>query len=191
MLGWDNYILSSYYLCSSYSSSCVINDSARKCDESSERCMLSLCASTYVCVYMFTISWCLCTFKQWICLFVSVSIRVSLIKSQISRYQLFLIFSFCAGTLSVCVGEKLGDSALHSGALQFLSAVFTEEIKGQGVEVTTSNPDYTSALSDVLNGPSASQLCELLLQVRGDGGGHIAVRQHPGIPILKITEKCS
>ncbi|KAM9337415.1 rotatin [Symphorus nematophorus] len=67
-----------------------------------------------------------------------------------------------AGTLSVCVNEKLADPLLHTAALQFLRTVFTEETKGQGVEVTTSK--HVSALSDVVNGPSASQLCEVLLQ---------------------------
>ncbi|XP_034562939.1 rotatin isoform X2 [Notolabrus celidotus] len=67
-----------------------------------------------------------------------------------------------AGTLSVCVNEKLLDPLLHSVALQFLCAIFTEETKSQGVDVTDSKP--ASALSEVVNGPSASQLCELLLQ---------------------------
>ncbi|CAJ1082277.1 rotatin isoform X2 [Xyrichtys novacula] len=66
------------------------------------------------------------------------------------------------GTLSVCVNEKLPDPFLHTVALQFLCAIFTEEAKNQGVDVTNSKP--ASALSDVVNGPPASQLCELLLQ---------------------------
>ncbi|XP_033988316.1 LOW QUALITY PROTEIN: rotatin [Trematomus bernacchii] len=67
-----------------------------------------------------------------------------------------------AGTLSVCVAEELADSALHTAALQFLSTVFTEETKSLGAEVT--NYKHVSALWDILNGPSASQLCDLLLQ---------------------------
>ncbi|XP_074549511.1 rotatin isoform X3 [Halichoeres trimaculatus] len=67
-----------------------------------------------------------------------------------------------AGTLSVCVNEKLPDPLLHSVALQFLCAIFTEETKTQGVDVSNSKP--ASALSDIVNGPSASQLCDLLLQ---------------------------
>ncbi|XP_020501996.2 rotatin isoform X1 [Labrus bergylta] len=69
-----------------------------------------------------------------------------------------------AGTLSVCVNEKLSDHLLHTVALQFLCAVFIEETKSQGVEVTTSNSKPASALSDIVSGHSASQLCELLLQ---------------------------
>ncbi|KAK5850243.1 hypothetical protein PBY51_014509 [Eleginops maclovinus] len=67
-----------------------------------------------------------------------------------------------AGTLSVCVTEKWADSALHTAALQFLTAVFTEETKSLGAEVT--NSKHGLALWDVLNGPSAGQLCDLLLQ---------------------------
>ncbi|XP_074478622.1 rotatin isoform X2 [Sebastes fasciatus] len=69
-----------------------------------------------------------------------------------------------AGTLSVCVNEKFADSLLHTAALQFLSTIFTEETKSLGVEVTTSNSKHAAALSDIVSGPSASQLCELLLQ---------------------------
>ncbi|XP_028424991.1 rotatin isoform X1 [Perca flavescens] len=67
-----------------------------------------------------------------------------------------------AGTLSVCVTEKLADPLLHTVALQFLCTIFTEETKS--VDVTTSNPKQATALSGIVNGPSASQLCELLLQ---------------------------
>ncbi|XP_029314100.1 LOW QUALITY PROTEIN: rotatin [Cottoperca gobio] len=69
-----------------------------------------------------------------------------------------------AGTLSVCVTEKLADSLLHTVALQFLSTIFTEETKSLRVEVTTLNSKPATALSDIVNGPSAGQLCELLLQ---------------------------
>ncbi|XP_056220936.1 rotatin [Seriola aureovittata] len=69
-----------------------------------------------------------------------------------------------AGTLSVCVTEKFADPLLHTVALQFLCTIFTEEAKSRGVEATTPNSKYAAALSDIVNGPSASQLCELLLQ---------------------------
>ncbi|XP_042366374.1 rotatin [Plectropomus leopardus] len=67
-----------------------------------------------------------------------------------------------AGTLSVCVNATFADPHLHTVALQFLCTVFTEETKV--AEVTTSNPKHVTALTDIVNGPSASQLCELLLQ---------------------------
>lgn len=92
-----------------------------------------------------------------------------------------------AGTLSVCVNEKTADPLLHTVALQFLSTVFTEETKSQGVEVTTSNAKHATALSDIVNGPSASQLCELLLQVCG-GGGHVVISLDLGTLFeLKLT----
>uniref|UniRef100_A0A8C2ZKS9 Rotatin n=1 Tax=Cyclopterus lumpus TaxID=8103 RepID=A0A8C2ZKS9_CYCLU len=68
------------------------------------------------------------------------------------------------GTLSVCVNEKFPDPLLHTVALQFLSTIFTVELKSLGVEVTTSDSKHATALSDIVNGPPASQLCELLLQ---------------------------
>uniref|UniRef100_A0A1A7XBW8 Rotatin n=2 Tax=Iconisemion striatum TaxID=60296 RepID=A0A1A7XBW8_9TELE len=69
-----------------------------------------------------------------------------------------------AGTISECVNEKFADPLLHTAALQFLSTVFTEETTRRGVEVTNSTSERDSSLSEVLNGASASQLCELLLQ---------------------------
>ncbi|XP_069007751.1 rotatin [Embiotoca jacksoni] len=69
-----------------------------------------------------------------------------------------------AGTLSVCVNDKFADRPLHTVALQFLCTIFTEETKSRSEEVTTSNSEHGTPLSDILNGPSASQLCELLLQ---------------------------
>uniref|UniRef100_A0A3Q4G585 Rotatin n=1 Tax=Neolamprologus brichardi TaxID=32507 RepID=A0A3Q4G585_NEOBR len=69
-----------------------------------------------------------------------------------------------AGTLSVCVNERFAQPLLHTVALQFLCTVFTEETKSRSQEVTTSNSKYVRFLSDVLNSPSASELCELLLQ---------------------------
>ncbi|XP_039982476.1 rotatin isoform X2 [Xiphias gladius] len=69
-----------------------------------------------------------------------------------------------AGTLSVCVTEKFASPLLHKVTLQFLCAIFTEETKSRGVEATNCNSKYATALSDIVNGPSASHLCELLLQ---------------------------
>ncbi|XP_059183330.1 rotatin [Centropristis striata] len=69
-----------------------------------------------------------------------------------------------AGTLSACVNEKRSEPLLHTAALQFLCTIFTEETKNPGVEGTTSDSKHATSLSDILNGPSASQLCELLLQ---------------------------
>lgn len=69
-----------------------------------------------------------------------------------------------AGTLDVCMSEKFSDSFLHTVALQFVSTVFTEETKRREGEETNQTSMQASSLSDVLNGPSAEQLCELLLQ---------------------------
>ncbi|XP_060949825.1 rotatin [Limanda limanda] len=69
-----------------------------------------------------------------------------------------------AGTLSVCVTEKFADPQLHTVALQFLCAIFTEETKSRGDEATTPNSKCATSLTDIVNGPSAGQLCELLLQ---------------------------
>lgn len=105
----------------------------------------------------------------------SICVAVSFIKRKLFSYQLttFYFPSLCvcvcvysAGTLSVCVNEKFVDPLLHTVALQFLRTIFTEETKRRGVEVTTSSCKHATALSDILNGPSASRLCELLLQVR-------------------------
>ncbi|KAM4718964.1 rotatin isoform 2-T2 [Anableps anableps] len=68
------------------------------------------------------------------------------------------------GTLSQCLNEKNADFLLHTAALQFLSTVFTEETKLCGTELKSSTSKHSSTLSDILNGPSASELCELLLQ---------------------------
>uniref|UniRef100_A0A3P8VNZ8 Rotatin n=1 Tax=Cynoglossus semilaevis TaxID=244447 RepID=A0A3P8VNZ8_CYNSE len=68
------------------------------------------------------------------------------------------------GTLSVCLTEKFSDP-LHAVALQFLSTVFTEETsRRQRVTASNSNSVHETSLSDIVNGPSATQLCELLLQ---------------------------
>lgn len=72
-----------------------------------------------------------------------------------------------AGTLSECMSKKLADHHLHTVALQFLATVFTEETKCRTEAIT--NSERSSPLLDILNGPPANQLCELLLQVRGWG----------------------
>ncbi|XP_070708807.1 rotatin [Pempheris klunzingeri] len=69
-----------------------------------------------------------------------------------------------AGTLSVCVNEKFADTLLPTVALQFLCAIFTEETKNQDAEVTALTSKHATALSDIVSSPSASQLCDLLLQ---------------------------
>ncbi|XP_028288914.1 rotatin isoform X2 [Parambassis ranga] len=69
-----------------------------------------------------------------------------------------------AGTLSVCLDEKFADPPLHTAALHFLCTIFTEETKSRSEEVTTPNFKNATPLSEMLNGPAASQLCELLLQ---------------------------
>uniref|UniRef100_A0A8C6NVH6 Rotatin n=1 Tax=Nothobranchius furzeri TaxID=105023 RepID=A0A8C6NVH6_NOTFU len=62
--------------------------------------------------------------------------------------------------------HSFADHLLHTATLQFLSTVFTEETKRRSVEVTNSTSKRDSGLSEILNGASASQLCELLLQRR-------------------------
>ncbi|XP_010889508.2 rotatin isoform X2 [Esox lucius] len=68
-------------------------------------------------------------------------------------------------TLSACVGVSCTDPNLHMTALRFLCVVLSEEAKSRRIEVTilTSDPQLTP-LSEVLNGASGEQLCELLLQ---------------------------
>ncbi|XP_038123277.1 rotatin isoform X2 [Cyprinodon tularosa] len=68
------------------------------------------------------------------------------------------------GTLSQCLNEKNAGVLLHTVALQFLSTVFTEETELRGTELRSSTSKHSSTLSNVLNGPAASELCELLLQ---------------------------
>ncbi|XP_033842210.1 rotatin [Periophthalmus magnuspinnatus] len=65
-----------------------------------------------------------------------------------------------AGTLSICMSEKASDSSLHTVALLFVSIVLTEETKKRDAE----DQKPPSALSQVLCGPSAEELCDLLLQ---------------------------
>lgn len=159
MQRYDNCILSSYY---PYLSSCVINGAAGKSDESSE-IMLSLCA----CSFEFTCS-------RYLGAIQIISVLTSrtyyLIHEQIFSYHRVAVFyshfpRVSTGTLSVCVNERFAQPLLHTVALQFLCTVFTEETKSRSQEVTTSNSKYVRSLSDVLNSPSASELCELLLQV--------------------------
>ncbi|KAM4533766.1 rotatin isoform 2-T2 [Odontesthes bonariensis] len=69
-----------------------------------------------------------------------------------------------AGTISECMSEEFADPLLHTVALQFLSTVFTEEAKCRSEELASSGSKRGTSLSDVLNGPLASELCELLLQ---------------------------
>ncbi|KAM6977649.1 rotatin [Aplochiton taeniatus] len=69
-----------------------------------------------------------------------------------------------SGTLAACVNEEWSDRPLHAAALQFLCVLFSEEAKRGSLEVATATPEPLSALSDTLQGPSADELCELLLQ---------------------------
>lgn len=69
-----------------------------------------------------------------------------------------------SGTLSQCLNEKNADFQLHTAALQFLSALLTEETKLRGTELKSSASQHSSTLSDILNGPYADELCELVLQ---------------------------
>ncbi|CAL8292685.1 unnamed protein product [Lota lota] len=71
------------------------------------------------------------------------------------RWQAF------AGTLAVCVNNKAVDPYLHTVTLQFLCVLFSEETKRRCVE---DDPSVTSELSETLDGPWASGLCDLLLQ---------------------------
>lgn len=70
----------------------------------------------------------------------------------------------------MCMDEKFADPPLHTAALYFLCTIFTEETKSRSEELTTLNCKNATPLSEMLNGPAASQLCELLLQVGGDAG---------------------
>ncbi|XP_049604680.1 rotatin [Syngnathus scovelli] len=67
------------------------------------------------------------------------------------------------GTLSVCVHEKFVDSHLHGAALHFLCTILAQETKRRGV-VRPLSSDQGVTLVDVLGGPSAGQLCDVLLQ---------------------------
>lgn len=66
--------------------------------------------------------------------------------------------------------ERTGDHPAHAAALQFLAAVFTEEIKSRGAEVPTSAAaaaaSSSSSVRDTVNSPAVGRLCELLLQVQ-------------------------
>lgn len=63
-----------------------------------------------------------------------------------------------AGTLSLCMSDTPSDPSVHTVALQFVSTVFTEETKRRD------DCSSSSALGEVLSGPAAEQLCDLLLQ---------------------------
>ncbi|KAK7879371.1 hypothetical protein WMY93_030707 [Mugilogobius chulae] len=65
-----------------------------------------------------------------------------------------------ADTLSMCMNERSTNSSLHTVALQFVSTFLAEETKKRDAGDQSS----TSALFEVLSGPSAEQLCDLLLQ---------------------------
>ncbi|XP_077365448.1 rotatin isoform X2 [Festucalex cinctus] len=69
-----------------------------------------------------------------------------------------------AGTLSLCVHEKFVDPLLHKEALHFLSTILSEEAKRRAGAATALNSDHGAVLADVLSGPSASHLCDVLLQ---------------------------
>ncbi|XP_055364222.1 rotatin [Betta splendens] len=69
-----------------------------------------------------------------------------------------------AGTICVCLTETFADEHLHKMALQFLSTLFTQETKYRHIGATALEPQGTTALTEVVNGPSSSQLCELLIQ---------------------------
>lgn len=104
----------------------------------------------------------------------------------------FFFFSPCvpAGTLSVCVTEKFAEPLLHTVALQFLCTIFTEEAKSRSGEATAPDSKYAAALSDIMNGPSASQLCELLLQVGRGGTWYLLVRSWLKVsaPLMVLKE---
>uniref|UniRef100_A0A3Q2Z0W8 Rotatin n=1 Tax=Hippocampus comes TaxID=109280 RepID=A0A3Q2Z0W8_HIPCM len=55
------------------------------------------------------------------------------------------------------------DPPLHQGALHFLSTIFAEETKRRGA-ARPLNLDHGAALADALSSPSASHLCDVLLQ---------------------------
>ncbi|XP_026147911.1 rotatin isoform X2 [Mastacembelus armatus] len=69
-----------------------------------------------------------------------------------------------AGTIAVCVTEKFAEPRLHTVALHFLCTLFTEETENRSVGTTASHSKHASTLYAIVNSPSASQLCELLLQ---------------------------
>ncbi|XP_057680380.1 rotatin isoform X1 [Corythoichthys intestinalis] len=69
-----------------------------------------------------------------------------------------------AGTISLCMQEKFVSPHLHKGALHFLSIIFAEESKRRERALATLNADNGAALTDMLSGPSATELCDLLLQ---------------------------
>lgn len=87
--------------------------------------------------------------------------------------------------------QRTGDHPAHAAALQFLAAVFTEEIKSRGAEVPTSAATAAAAASssssvrDTVNSPAAGRLCELLLQVQVEVKG----LESPRLLIAKRNKK--
>lgn len=152
---------------------------------------------------MFTISGCCHTHSNDLCVLHLYMLPQSWANNQLSRdlNNAFAILSWCesactawfnkkklifqlpfsffpcvpAGTLSVCLTEKFAEPLLHTVALQFLCTIFTEETKSRSEEATSPDSKFAAALSDIVNGPSAGQLCELLLQVRIGGMWNLLV----------------
>ncbi|MBN3295227.1 RTTN protein, partial [Amia calva] len=69
-----------------------------------------------------------------------------------------------AGTISICVDLSSTHSSLYTSALQFLSVVLSEEAKRQLVNPAQLNSVQKTSLTEILNGSSGSQLCEVILQ---------------------------
>lgn len=167
MLEPDNHILSLHSLYSFYTSSAVINSATGESADSGKR-WTSLHAYLFlslgICIHCVTAGVRACGSSQGE---ISLNNRFAwrcLLKKDIP------LPSFCflcpsAETLSACVNEKSADSQLHTAALQFLITIFTEETKNRSVEVTASNCQPAPTLCDVIRGPPAGQLCDLLLQV--------------------------
>ena len=92
----------------------------------------------------------------------SISVSLWLFLSLSLSLSLPLSLSLSPGTLAVCVNNSAVDPGLHTVALQFLCVLFSEETKRSGVR---DDPGVTSDMSAALDGPGASDLCDLLLQV--------------------------
>ncbi|KAM9826967.1 rotatin [Neosynchiropus ocellatus] len=85
-----------------------------------------------------------------------------------------------AETLSVCLREQPDDLVLQKAALHFLASIFTEETKRRGPEVADGSSE-SSGLSDMVNGPEAGQLCQLLMEN--------FERASPQDPLKKLTAR--
>lgn len=147
MLGQDNYTLSLYYFCSSYSSSSVINSTARKSDDSSKRWLLNLvCVCVYgiwACAYTFKWSVCppsahtpsitdkYCSVKgseQWIC---CLTITQCVLRCHSTNEEVFFSLCVCRNIISVFVWEDHRQSSSNGGsAVSFYS--FHRGDKGSG-----------------------------------------------------------